>query len=80
MSNNQSAAFVGTNASAITKSDTANNTFSYLYVGTGGTLTVVTEGGDTVQFVNVANGAYLWVRTSKVKSTGSTATDIIGFA
>jgi hypothetical protein len=78
--NNQSAAYVATNAVAVTKSDTAENVFSYLYVGTGGTLTVVTEGGDTVQFANVPSGGFLWVRTSKVKSTGSTSTDIVGFS
>ena len=66
-------------AYTVTKSDTAANIYSYLYVGTGGTVTVVTEGGDTVQFTNVANGSYLWIRTSIVKSTGSTASDILGF-
>jgi hypothetical protein len=78
--NNQSAAYIATNAVAVTKSDTADNSFSYLYVGTGGTLTVVTEAGDTVQFVNVPTGGFLWVRTSMVRATNSTATDIIGFA
>lgn len=66
-------------AYTVTKSDTDPNVYSYLYVGTGGTLTVVTEGGDTVQFTNVANGSYLWIRTSLVKSTGSTASGILGF-
>lgn len=65
-------------ASAVTKSDTAANAFSYLYVGTAGNVTVVTEGGDEVIFKNVPSGAFLWVRTSKIKAA-TTAADIVGF-
>jgi hypothetical protein len=78
--NNNAAGSIATNAVAVVKSDTANNAHTYLYVGTGGTLSVVTEAGDQVQFTNVANGSWIWVRTSRVRSTGSTATDIIGFS
>jgi hypothetical protein len=66
-------------AYTVTKSDTAANIYSYLYVGGAGDVAVVTEGGDSVTFVGVQAGQYLWVRTSKVMSTNTTATSILGF-
>lgn len=70
---------IGNELYAVTKSDTADNAFAYLYVGTGGDVAVVPAGSATaVTFKNVPTGAYLWVKTSKVMSTNTTATDIVG--
>lgn len=66
-------------AYTVTASDTAGNIYSYLYVGSGGNVAITTEGGDSVTFSNVASGSYLWIRTSLVKSTGTTASNILGF-
>lgn len=66
-------------AYTVTKSDTAANIYSYLYVGTGGNIALVTEGGDSVTFNNVATGSFLWVRTSKIMATNTTASQLLGF-
>jgi hypothetical protein len=79
MGNNVSG-YIANEALSVTTSDTANNTFSYLYVGTGGNVSVVTEAGQTVTFANVPSGGYVWVRTAQVRATNTTASDIIGMA
>lgn len=66
-------------AFTVTPSNTAGNVYSYLYVGVGGNIAVVTEGGDSVTFVGVPAGSFLWIRTSKVMSTDTTASSILGF-
>ncbi len=70
--------YIATKAFAITKSDTASNVCTYIYVGGAGNVAVVTEAGDTVTYNSVAAGSFLWVRTSKVLSTNTTATNMIG--
>ncbi len=63
----------------VTKSDTVNFAFGAahrLYVGTGGTLTVVMPNGDTAQY-NPANNTYLEVGAVRVNATDSTAVAII---
>lgn len=47
-----------------------------LYVGTGGSLSVVTEGGDEVVFRNIASGTFLPVSIRKV-TTDTSASDIL---
>lgn len=64
-------------AEAITTSDTANNTYSGIYVGGAGNVTVVTEGGTTVTFTAPPVGTILPIRTQKV-TTATTATLLIG--
>ena len=66
-------------AFTVTTSDTASNICSYLYVGTGGNIAVVTEGGDSVTFNNVPTGSFVWIRTSKIMATNTTASQILGF-
>lgn len=66
-------------AEAITKSDSASNTYSGIYVGGTGDVTVVTEAGTTVTFKAVPVGAVLPIRTKKVMSTNTTATLMVGF-
>lgn len=65
-------------ASAVTPSDTVTVNFRALYVGTAGNLAVVPVGGDAaVTFTNVPVG-WFPVSVSKVMSTNTTATGIIG--
>ena len=49
-----------------------------LYVGGTGDITLVTAAGTAVQFVGVPAGVILPVRCSRVNSTGTTATSIVG--
>jgi len=65
-------------ADEVTAHDTNPNVWSYLYVGTGGDITLVTEDGTTVVYTNVPTGSYLWIRTSIIKTTGTTASGIVG--
>lgn len=76
--NNNAAGSIATKARAVTKSDTAENAFTYLYVGGAGDIVVVTEGGDEVTLVGVPAGSYVWVRGKRVKAA-TTATNIVGF-
>jgi hypothetical protein len=53
----------------------------YLYVGGTGRVTLrAMESSADVVFENVPAGAYLYVRASHVRSTGTTATAIVGCA
>ena len=47
-----------------------------LWVGGAGNLSVVTRGGDTITLVGVAAGTLLPIRATRVRSTGTTATNI----
>ncbi|MDB5622018.1 MAG: hypothetical protein JWR39_581 [Devosia sp.] len=49
-----------------------------LYVGGGGTLSVVLVSGAEVVFANLGNGALLPIRVAQVKSSGTTATQLLG--
>jgi len=49
-----------------------------LYVGTGGTVVMVTIGGDLVTLVNVPDASFLPMMTSQVVATGTTASNILG--
>jgi hypothetical protein len=52
-----------------------------LYVGTGGTVVLrPLNGGEDVVFRNVPDGGILDVRVRSVRSTGTTADDIVGLA
>jgi hypothetical protein len=70
-------AAIPTYAEAITKSDTATNAFSYIYVGTTGNVVVTTEDGQVVTFTAVPAGQYIWVRTQKVMDA-TTASNLVG--
>jgi len=65
-------------AVSITKSDTENNTFSGIYVGGAGNVSVVTEEGTTVTFTAPPVGSIIPIRTSKVLAA-TTATLLVGF-
>jgi hypothetical protein len=48
-----------------------------LFVGVGGTLRVITEGGQDVTFNTILGGTFLPVQIIKVFQTGTTATNLI---
>ncbi len=78
MSTEQLYRHVANEAFAVTPSDSTVIAFTYLYVGTGGDVTVTTVHGETVTYKNVYSGGYVWVRGTQVKSTGTNAADIVG--
>ena len=65
---------------AITPNDGADLAFATraLYIGGSGDVSIVSVGGSTVTFSNVQSGSVLPVRAARVRSTGTTATLIIG--
>lgn len=70
------------NATAITPSDTvpvvdANRPITGIYVGGAGNVTVITEGGQTVTFTAPPVGSILYIRSTHVKATGTTALNLV---
>lgn len=67
------------NAAAVTPSDSTDLTYisRALYVGTGGNIVVTMMGGGDVTFPNVQDGTFLPIRVSRVKSTSTTASNIV---
>lgn len=63
---------------AVTPHDSNANVYIALFVGTGGTLTVTKDDGNDVLFGNVPAGTTLKIHVTKVKSTGTTASNIVG--
>jgi hypothetical protein len=53
-----------------------NNQGCVLYVGTGGTLNIITADGDSVSLVNVISGQFIPIQVKRVLAT-STAADIL---
>ena len=68
-----------TGGASVTPSDSAQITKAHraVYVGGAGNLTVTLADGDDVTFVGVAAGTVLPVICSIIKSTGTTATNIV---
>lgn len=50
-----------------------------LYVGGAGDVTVITNAGTTTTYPSVPAGSHLFVKVRTVKSTGTTATGIVGY-
>lgn len=72
----------GLNGISITASDATTYNepnLQALYIGTGGTLVVTTADGTDITFTNLPNGSWLPIVAYKVKSTGTTASSILGF-
>lgn len=65
-------------AFAITKHDTNANVATALYIGVTGDVAVVTQDRTTSVVFKAVPVGILPVRVSKVLSTGTTATDIVG--
>ena len=65
-------------AKAVTPSDsTVLPCTRALWVGTGGTVNVVTGDGTTVAFTNVASGMILPIQVTQVLATSTTASAIL---
>lgn len=68
---------------AVVKGDTSASNFARpsraIFVGTGGTVTVVLLDGTTTQF-SAKDGAVLDVVAVRVNNTGSTATNMVAYA
>lgn len=69
------------NAAAVTPDDSTDLTYvaKSLYIGVGGNVKVdMVYTGDAITFVNVQSGTILPVQTTRVYSTDTTATSIVG--
>ena len=75
-------------AAAVTPSDTVDipsvssqdgrgNNGCVLYVGTGGSVRVLTVGGDDVTFVGINAGQFIPVQVTRVFATGTSASTIV---
>lgn len=69
---------VTADAKPITKSDSTAVSFFGIYVGGTGDVKVTTMAGTDVVFSAVPVGTTLWVAVSKVWSTGTTASLMVG--
>lgn len=79
----------GRNAQAITPNDSNDislggglidsslETGAVLFVGTGGNIQVTTIGGQTVTFLNIADGTFIPVQVRRVWATSTTASNIL---
>lgn len=71
------------NAEVVTASDTTelSSVSRALYVGTGGTISVLMNDGTTAVFKNVPSGSILPIRIRRVNSTGTvTAADLLALS
>lgn len=66
-------------AVALTKSDTVEHNVAGLWVGGAGTVTVDTEDGTRVAFGAVPAGTFLPIRVLRLRSTGTSATNVVGY-
>lgn len=68
-------------AEAVTPSDTDDltNTSRGIYVGVTGNI-VATIGGTDITFVGAVAGSVLPIRATRIKSTGTTATDMVALS
>jgi hypothetical protein len=69
-------------AAAVTPSDTTDLGFvsRQLFVGGAGNVTAIMADGTTVLFTGVLAGAFLPIRCSRVKATGTTATNMVALS
>lgn len=65
---------------SITTSDTTDLTAETraIYVGAAGDLALILSSGDAVTLAGVAGGSILPLRVTRVKATGTTATQLVG--
>lgn len=68
---------IPTNASAVTPSDSADASGLALWVGGAGNISIITAGGQTVTLSGVQAGTLIPLEFSRVRSTGTTATNIV---
>jgi len=66
-------------AVAIVPSDTVNlTTAAVIYVGVGGNVKVTTAQGTAITFTGVVAGSVIPIQVTRVWSTGTTATNMVG--
>lgn len=68
---------IPTNAEAVTPSDSTNVAGLALWVGGAGNISIITAGGQTVTLSGVQAGTLIPLEFSRVRSTGTTATNIV---
>ena len=73
---------VATAGKAVTPNDTSDTAYSTgiarsLYVGVGGNVTLIDYEGNVVLFTNVQSGQILPIAHRLVKTTGTTATNMV---
>lgn len=73
------ASLVTADAFQVTPSDTTAISAYGFYVGVTGDVTVITSRGTTVLFKAVPAGVSIPLAISKVKSTGTTASQIVAY-
>jgi hypothetical protein len=67
------------NCAAITPSDSGTHNYRAVYVGASGDLTVdFKDGGTNITLVGLAAGVWHGMEITRVYSTGTTATNIVG--
>ena len=66
-------------AAAVTPSDTLDltNVTRGIFVGGLGSIALVTEGGETATLVSPTMGAVLRISASRIKATGTTASNLV---
>ena len=71
-----------THAQAVTTSDTVDltNVSRGLFVGGAGNVVVIMADGTTVTITGVTAGTLLPIRVSRVKATGTTATNMVALS
>ena len=83
MSSRETSVYPSSSGFAVTTSDSVNfpgGPVRGLYVGTGGTLSIVDEAGNTLVLNNVANGTFIgWVLVNRVNAATTTASNIVAF-
>jgi hypothetical protein len=68
-----------TSSASVTPSDGTDltNVTRALFIGGAGNLVVIDQSGNTTTFTGVAAGTLLTLRVTRVKATGTTATNIV---
>jgi hypothetical protein len=72
--------FVPGDARAVTKSDSVSNAGAAVYVGGTGDVAIESNQGSITVFKAVPAGTVLWVGFTKIRATGTTATDLVALS
>lgn len=71
--------FAPENSVVVTPADDGTHNYLGLFVGTGGSVKVDMKGtGAAIVFVSVPDGSFLPIQVSRVYSTDTTASNIVG--
>jgi len=73
----------GVTGAALTPSDAVDivgataNSPAALFVGVGGDVSVITLGGSTLVYKNIASGTFMPIQVTRLLATNTTATNIL---